>query len=147
MDIQFRKIKKQDIESFIDICKDIGYDLRYENISNRIRDLSKTETSDLILAVDESKTILGWIQIEICNFILIEKCANIKGLFIDKKFRGRKIGKMLINQAYNWAKQNNCTGITISTHKSRIDSHDFYTHIGFKNLNVHSTYYKALDDF
>ncbi len=127
------------------MCSDIGYDLRYENLSDRVRDILKTNDSSVIIAADNNE-ILGWVQVEVCYFILSEKCCNISGIFVDKKYRGRRIGKKLIEEAYKWGKQNNCTGINIHTDIARIDSHDFYKHLGFKHIKTNETYYKSLRD-
>lgn len=147
MDIHFREIKRQDIEELVNLCSGIGgYNPRYENLSEHVKGILKSQDKTLIMALNSDNAIIGWVQASVCNFILSEKCCEISGLFVDNKYRGRKIGKMLIEQIFEWGKKNNCTGLKISSEKTRIDAHNFYNHLGFKHVKTNESYYISLDN-
>jgi len=145
VEIEFRDIKRQDIEELVKISSDIGgYNLRYENMSERVRDVTKSQNGTVIVAVEKS-TLIGWIQIEICTSILTDKCCRISGLFVVSKYRGRKIGRMLVEKAGEWGINNSCTSMSILSDEKRIDSNNFYKHLGFKHIKTEETYYKKID--
>ena len=144
MDIQFRSIKKQDIENLIQMCAEIGYEVRYETLSAKINEIIKNKNSVILVAADEENKPAGWIQLEISNFIFSEKTCNILALFVDKKYRGRRIGKKLLSKAEEWAKENNCTGLEIYSDITRIDSHDFYRHLDFKHIKTQQTFFRSI---
>ena len=142
MDIEFRDIKRQDIEELVKLCSGIGgYNLRYENMSERVREVMKSEKGTVIVALDPSNSVVGWIQLDICASILTERYCNISAVFVDPKYRGRKIGKMLVEKAEKWGKEKGCTGITILSDQKRIDAHNFYLHIGFKHSKTEETFF------
>jgi GNAT superfamily N-acetyltransferase len=147
VDINFREIKRQDIEELVNVCSEIGgYKLRYENLSERVKEILKSQDKTVILALNEDNTIIAWVQATVCNFILSEKCCDISGLFVVSNYRGRKIGKKLIEQVFEWGKKQNCTGLRISSEITRIDAHNFYKHLGFKHIKTNKSYFRSLDD-
>ncbi len=100
MDIEFRDIKRQDIEELVKLCSGIGgYNLRYESMSERVKEVMKSQNGTVIVAVDNVNSVIGWIQLELCTSILTNKCCKIYGLFVDSKYRGRKIGQMLLEKS------------------------------------------------
>ncbi len=144
MEIKIRNIKKQDIESLVQMCSDIGYEVRYEILSARLNDVAKYRNSSILVAADSRNNPVGWIQLELSNFIFSEKSCNILGLYVEKKYRGLKVGRMLMEKAVEWAEENKCSGLQIFSDITRIDSHDFYLHQNFKLNKTQQTYYKSL---
>lgn len=147
MDIEFRDIKRQDIEELVKLCSGIGgYNLRYESMSERVKEVMKSQNGTVIVAVDNVNSVIGWIQLELCTSILTNKCCKIYGLFVDSKYRGRKIGQMLLEKAKEWALSKECSGITILSDEKRIDSHNFYTHQGFTHTKNEETFHIDLEE-
>jgi len=144
LEIQFRNIKKQDIENMLQMCAETGYETRYETLSAKVSDIIKNKNSVIIVAVDDENKPAGWIQLEVSNFIFSERTCNILGLFVDKKYRGRRIGKKLLEKAAEWAKANNCIGLEIYSDITRIDSHEFYKHLDFKHIKTQQNFYKSM---
>ncbi len=147
MDIEFRDIKKQDIEELVKLCSEIGgYNPGYESMAGRVREVIKSGHGTVIVAVTASNTVAGWIQIEVCTSILTDKCCKIYGLFVHPGYRGRKIGRMLLEKAEEWAKNRECSCITIFSDSKRIDAHNFYEHLGFKHIKTGKTYHRIIQD-
>ena len=147
MNIEFRDIKKQDIEELVNLCSGIGgYNPRYENMSERVREVIKSQNGTVIIAADSTNSVAGWIQLEVCTSILAEKNCKIYGLFVDPKYRGRKIGKMLVEKAVEWGVERGCTGMTILSDQKRIDAHNFYLHLGFKHLKTEESFFMEITE-
>jgi GNAT superfamily N-acetyltransferase len=146
LDIQFRNIKKQDIEKMVQMSNEIGYEVRYEKFSERINELIKNDSLSIIVAANEENKIIGWIQIEICNFLFLDKTCNILGIFIDKNYRGNKIGRKLIEKAEIWAKEKECLVLKICSDITRIDSHAFYEHMGFKLVKTEQVFLRRVEN-
>lgn len=145
MSIQFRSIKKQDIENIVYMCAESGHEVRYEILSARIKTLSENENSTVIVAVEGENSIAGWIQLERDNFILSDNICNILALYVGNIYRGRKIGKDLIVEGEKWAQQKKCTTLKIHSDITGVDSNRFYTHIGFKHLKTRQSFFKPLE--
>ena len=57
--------------------------------------------------------------------------ATVEELIINDRFRNHGIGKMLLNEAINCARVNNCRIIELTSNFSRERSHKFYEKNGF----------------
>ncbi len=57
--------------------------------------------------------------------------AQIESVRVGAAYRGRGIGNALIEYALNLARQRGCRTAQLTTDKTRIDSHRFYSRLGF----------------
>ena len=55
----------------------------------------------------------------------------IENVITDKKYRGKGIGKKLMNMAIEKAKKEKCYKVQLMSNVKRIDAHKFYEKIGF----------------
>ena len=129
----------------VQMSAEVGHEVRYENFSARINDLIKNDSLSIIVATNEKNKIIGWIQVEISNFIFSDRTCNILGVFIDKNYRGNKIGRKLIEEAQEWAKQKGCLIFRICSDISRIDSNAFYKHIGFTPIKTEQIFSRRIE--
>ena len=58
---------------------------------------------------------------------------NILGIVVDKNYRGKGYGKRLMEKIEEWAKENNCNGIRLTSNANRKAAHLFYEKIGYKS--------------
>ncbi len=127
------------------MCVEIGYEVRYGSFSERINELIKNDRLAIIVAANEENKAVGWIQLELSNFIFSDKTCNILGVFIDKNYRGRQIGRKLIEKAEEWAKEKGCLVVKICSDITRIDSHAFYKHMGFKHIKTQQIFFRGIN--
>jgi len=145
LDIQFRNIKKQDIETMVQMSAEVGYEVRYENFSERINEFLKNDSLSIIVATNEKDKIAGWIQLEISNFIFSNKTCNILGIFVDKNYRGNQIGRKLIEKAEEWAREKGCFVFRACSDITKIDSHAFFTHMGFNPIKTEQIFSRRIE--
>lgn len=60
------------------------------------------------------------------------KTMQIESVRIKKERRGSGFGRLMMNQAINYAKQNNVKIIQLTTNKERLEAKNFYEKIGLK---------------
>ena len=142
MDIQFRNIKKQDIETIVQMSAQFGYEIRYGNFTERINELIKNSSHAIIVATNAENKAVGWIQLEMSSFIFSDKTCIILAVFVDKNFRGNQIGKKLIEKAEIWAKEKGCMSFKICSDLTRIDLQAFYKHMGFELVKSEQVFFK-----
>ena len=58
---------------------------------------------------------------------------NILGIVVDKNYRGKGYGKRLMEKIEEWAKENNCNGIRLTSNTNRKEAHLFYENMGYKS--------------
>ncbi len=62
--------------------------------------------------------------------------AQIEAVRVDERYRGRGIGERLFRWAIEWARQQGCHLVQLTTNASRDDAHRFYTRLGFVGSHV-----------
>lgn len=90
---------------------------------------------DVFVYVEDEKEI-GVITIGVKN-----ERANIGLLAVDEDYRGRAIGKHLINSAFAKARQLSLSEVQVVTQKANIGACAFYEKIGFKAESVENVYH------
>ena len=60
--------------------------------------------------------------------------CEINGLVIDENYRGKGIGKLLIERVMQWAKEKGNANLSLHCNVRRTDAHKFYEHLGFKEV-------------
>lgn len=65
--------------------------------------------------------------------------AEIQELIIKDDFRGKGIGKKLIDRLKEISKEKRCELIEVCCNRKRIDSHEFYEHNGFNKSHYKFT--------
>jgi len=91
--------------------------------------------ADNIIIVRKGNDILGFAAIEILKGISFPdnmKIANIILIAVDKKFKGKGIGKVLIQESSDWAKSNGCSFLAAGTQIINNASVKFYQKNGFR---------------
>ena len=69
----------------------------------------------------------------------------IEGLVVDRTYRGRGIGKLLLTRAEEWARANGCLLVRLRSTAARIDAHLFYEHLGYVKVKTQFSFAKAVD--
>jgi GNAT superfamily N-acetyltransferase len=93
------------------------------------------------VAVVENK-IVGWIhafktvRIETTPFI------EIGGLVVDKDFRGKGIGKKLVDVISQWCEHENISSLRVRCNIKRKEAHLFYLGIGFNETKEQKVFEK-----
>lgn len=98
---------------------------RYRNLhKNWITNSVKDHT---LYVLEKNENIIGFISLNECN-----QNANIDFIVVDENYRGHGLGKLLMNQAHNWAVNNNYTRIQADTQKENVKACSMYESFGYQ---------------
>ena len=91
--------------------------------------------NDIVLAVDDGE-VVGCLQLTLIAGLsrLGMKRAQIEGVRVSRRHRGKGVGEKLLNHAIEMARHEGCGLVQLTTDKTRPDAHRFYEALGF----VHS---------
>ena len=139
MQISIRQIAVADAAAVTDLSRQLGYPLGVAQIQQNIRAVIESKDHDAFVAVVENK-VVGWIGV--AQTILIESppYCEINGLVIDENYRGKGIGKLLIDKATQWAKGRGNDKLRLRCNVKRTESHLFYQHLGFKDVKKQTSF-------
>ena len=127
-DENFNKLLKQLTESNFNKTKFLNV---YKNLS--------PQKKILIVKNNDNDTIAtGSILLEQKFTHNFSKIAHIEDIVVLESYRGRGIGKLLINFLVKFAEKNNCYKVILNCDEKNIN---FYKKLGFSKKNVEMSYY------
>jgi ribosomal protein S18 acetylase RimI-like enzyme len=77
--------------------------------------------------------VLGFCSLQYAENFWLEDCfVHIDEIIVDKDFRGRGYGTILINHVLKICKEQGCVSILLDSDFLRLNAHKFYEKLGFK---------------
>ena len=144
MRITVREMLVEDAEAVALLSGQLGYPLSKEQILINIENVMQSKMHTAFVALHE-KNIVGWIGAAQAMMIEVMKHCEINGLVIDEQYRGKGIGKLLVEKVRQWAKVNGNDKLTLHCNTKRTEAHLFYEHMGFKEIKQQKYFELTLD--
>lgn len=133
MQIIVREILAKDAEAVNLLSAQLGYPLSHEQTVENIKAVLQSKRHVAFVASHENR-IVGWIGAAQTIMIEVMPHCEINGLVIDERYRGKGVGKLLIEKVKQWAKENGNYVLSLHCNLTRTEAHLFYEHIGFKAI-------------
>jgi GNAT superfamily N-acetyltransferase len=130
MEITVRRVTPGDAKAINNLSAQLGYPFtEAQTLQNIIAVLSQDDLN--AFAAVHQNAIIGWIGL--AQIIMIESLpyCEINGLVIDENYRGKGVGKLLIEKAKQWAKEKGNDKLRVRCNVIRTEAHLFYQHLGF----------------
>jgi len=133
MKIIIREMTANDATAVNTLSKQLGYPLSIGQTLQNINMVLQSKDHTAFVAEYENE-IVGWIGAAQAIMIEVMPHCEINGLVIDENHRGMGIGKLLINNVKQWAKEKGNNKIGLHCNVKRTEAHLFYQHLGFTEL-------------
>jgi len=130
MEITIREVQPGDAKGINALSKQLGYPLTEEQTLQNIKLVLASKDHTAFAAVHENK-IAGWIGLAQTIMIELLPYCEINGLVVDENYRGKGVGKLLIEKAKQWAKEKGNNKLKLRCNIIRTEAHKFYRHLGF----------------
>lgn len=103
---------------------------------NAFREIENDTNNEIIVGVCEAQ-IMAALQLMYIPSLTLKgtKRAQIEGVRVSSRVRGRGFGRQLIEYALARAKQQGCKLVQLTTNKARTDAIRFYESIGFESTH------------
>ena len=144
----FRGINIADTPEVAEICKTaLGYDVDIENVKEQIEKLTNDKKHHIIIGYEDEKTrkIIGFVHAQMYESFYSDLGLNILGLAVNPDFKGRGIGKKLMNKLEDYSVDNNISFIRLNSALKREEAHKFYEHIGYTCDKVQKRFIKVFE--
>jgi len=100
--------------------------------------LSGRETDRIFVAEDESHAFLGYIWVgEGSNMMTGLKHGYIYDVFVKKEFRGKGIGRTLLEKAQSYCREKGYSRIRLMVYVNNANAIGLYNKMGFKTEQMH----------
>ena len=143
MEIKIRKLKKTDTKSLDKLFQEL---IMYEKIftNNICENIQITgdyasiiaDNKSLILVAEDEKEIIGFLYIyeKQLDEVFLQKEAFIEAMYIRESYRKKGLGKLLINEAINWATKRKIVIIDIDVMSDNLKALNAYRKYGFQEI-------------
>lgn len=157
MDITFRVARETDLQLVMKYTVETAWTTFSENerkqldkerwtkhILEGFAKLSKRETDKIFVAENENHAFLGYLWVgEGTNMMTGLKHGYIYDIFVKEEFRGKGVGKILVEKAESHCRERGYSRILLMVSVSNESANKLYNRMGFKAEQTYMA--KALD--
>ena len=132
---EVREAKPADAAALTALINYLGHEIDEKAVRNNLSALRKA--GEPLLVAVESKTVVGLCGVH--RTITIHRPAplgRITILAVVENAHGRGIGRMLVEAAEKWLRDNGCLQAEITSNDRRTKAHAFYRHLGFERTSM-----------
>ena len=141
--VEIRKVEKQDLNFvYKSICELENEVLDFE-VFKKIFNQNILNPNNLYLLAENQNGGVGFISFHTQN--LLHHCGlvgEIQEFFIHQHYRGKGIGKQLIEKIIQFADEHNLKSIEVTTNRRRVENVMIYENLGFGLTHNKFTIYK-----
>jgi N-acetylglutamate synthase-like GNAT family acetyltransferase len=130
-DTRIRKAVLSDCDAVAQLSGELGYPSNLESIERRLVQLLGQADRDAVFIAETNGHVIGWIHIGRIDSIENDPAAEIRGLIVTEKLRGRRIGATLVAAAEQWAVQQGLARVRVRSNVTRERTHAFYERLGY----------------
>jgi GNAT superfamily N-acetyltransferase len=133
MPIIVREMLGEDARAVNLLSAQLGYPLSPEQTFENITAVLHSKKHIAFVALYQNR-VVGWIGAAQTIMIEVMPHCEINGLVTDERYRGKGVGRLLIEKVKQWAKENGNVILSLHCNVTRTAAHLFYEHIGFKAI-------------
>ena len=128
--ITIREVAAEDALEISMLSHQLGYSISEQQTLQNINALKRITHNEVFVAVYKEK-LIGWTGLSYVTSLTSPPLCEIHGLIVNEQFRGRGIGKMLIEKAKEWSKNKGTNKLRLRCNIQRTEALLFYQKIGF----------------
>lgn len=144
MEYRVREAKPLDISCITNIYNQ-GIEDRIATLETRLRDVSEMEewfTSrgnryKVIVIEDNKGRVIGWASINVFNSRCCYNGVGDISIYISRDMRGKGLGKILLNNLFDIAKQHDFHKLVLSTFEFNDIGKRLYKKLGFREVGTY----------
>jgi ribosomal protein S18 acetylase RimI-like enzyme len=142
--VRLRPALITDAGRLADLSGQLGYPSSLASVRRRLRNLLAKPDHAVWVAETDGQSVAGWIHVFVKQLLESDREAEIGGLVIDEAFRGRGVGKALVERAERWAKARRLKSVYVRSNIVRKGAHIFYQKLGYKIIKTQSAFRKPV---
>ncbi len=137
MNIEIQEAKEQDLPAIIDLYKQLdtsnSEQLSIEEAIQMFRKINTYPDYKLYVAVKDGQ-IVGTFTLLIMDSLAHRGKSSgiVEDVVVDEQWRGKGIGKLMMQFAMNYCKRDGCAKLALSSNMKRLAAHQFYESLGFQ---------------
>ena len=139
----FREVQIDDAPSLAPLMDQLGYPIDEKILSENIQKYLCLPTQKAWVT-ESAGQVVGCIAVAITDYFHRHgSFLRVIAMIVDQKHRRLGIGKILMNIAEKFAREQGCSHIELTSgmHREKLGSHKFYQSLGYIELNEIKKYF------
>ncbi len=141
--VSIREISVEDAAAVARLTGQLGYPVTVEAMQQRIATLINLR-DHVVYAACMGDSVVGWIDVRIAHHLQSEPCGEIGGLVVDRQFRSRGIGALLVATGERWVAEQTIAKIRVRSRIEREAAHRFYLRLNYSRTKTSAVFVKTL---
>ena len=143
--LTIRVARSDDHVAIAELCDQLGYACTAEQVRPRLEQLLARPDHAVLVAELAGQGVIGWVHVYLSPLLERELQSEIGGLVTDEAHRGLGAGRLLMEQAEEWTKQNGGRAVCLRSNVVREGAHEFYRRLGYASVKTSYTFRKPVD--
>lgn len=140
--VAIRSAHPDDAPAIQALARQLGYEAELESI---LRLLNALPRGWQLLVAEEEGDVIGWLELQLQEFVTSGPEMMICGLVVEEERRGRNIGRLLLEAAEACSRAKGLKAIRVRSRTSREAAHRFYLRHGYEIVKSQHVFKKSLD--
>jgi len=141
--ITIRPARAEDAGRIAELSGQLGYPAAEEDIRRRLAAIEQDGRGVVYVAEADGQAI-GWVHVYSAPQLESDPHAEIGGLVVDEAHRGCGVGRLLMQEAEDWAREHGCREVRVRSNVIREQAHIFYERIDYINVKTQKVFRKIL---
>lgn len=136
--MEIRKAEETDIPELASLMEQLGYSTTVESMWKRWNNIAASSDYHTLVASDEGKVVAMIGLLKGFYFEMDGSYVRIVAFVVDSAYRGKGVGKKLLEEAENWAKEVGASGVGLNSgnRPERYSAHAFYKKMGYIDKSI-----------
>lgn len=144
MEIIIREARRSDSAAIVRLDRDeLGYDYPPEETGRQLEKLLEKGDHKIFVAQADGR-VVGYIHAQDYELLYAPPFKNILGIAVARTYRGRGIGRQLLQAVEAWARASGAGGVRLCSGESRTGAHAFYSACGYTFTKNQKNFKKSL---
>lgn len=139
-----RTAQAGDVQAIAALASELGYPSTADDIARRLPVLLESAEHLVIVAVEESDGVIGWLHAVLRRKLETENFVQVAALVVSTHHRSQGTGARLLESAEAWALESGVSLIRLSSNVARERAHAFYIREGYGIIKTSHQFSKRL---
>lgn len=138
-----RTAVEDDAETIAVLSGQLGYPAHPSEVRDRLKKLRARGDGEIFVA-QTGRAVAGWVHVYGSHILETPAHAEIGGLVVDDRHRGRGIGRDLMAAAERWAASAGYATVRVRSNVVREAAHEFYRRLGYSETKRQAVFSKTV---
>ena len=126
------------------LCGQLGYPSTASDVEHRLAQAAGGRDGAVFVADSPGDGVIGWVHVRALHLLTRDACAELGGLVVEERHRGRGIGARLMDAAEDWARRQGLASLRLRSNVIRDEAHGFYRGRGYASAKTSLLFTKTL---